>query len=835
MPGEADLYHDIVAVEQEALAAHEAGQFLLAQRAHGRAITLAKALKRPRLTAALFSRLGETFEADGDIQHAVQAYEQGFARLAEGASPEVPLLQNILREFGLVGKGFDETDILAMPVPDLYHPSTAHNLETAEADPLLAVKLLVNIGNAYLRQPQEAPALSRYEQALRMPEILAAPELRAHVLMHIGFIRRRSGDIDAAEEYLEQALGLLKSHAPAVEQRRVLAVLAGVYRDRGLTDRALKTYQQALDLYEQVEDALGQGRTLSGVAALFLEQSKFAEALVHYQQAVELADKVNDSETLWQACWGLGCCAQANGDLASAEAAFRRSLSIVGERQSVLRTDEGKVTFLDSVQDIYDRLILVCLDAGKMEDAWRAAEAARGQAIGDLLAARRENQRPAASIRDSRRRPFADRQRMMVQMAPAMPLEDELWDGGDSVVQAAPGMPQAAVAMPVELAVGLPAEGAGSTLPAALPQLWRLVFHVLPDRTAIFVVTPGGQVSGSTSSLGRDALVERIKELRHALQVDVQLRGMSLAREGQVVDASASAGGPAGEPYALLENLYAQLVAPVEQALPQAGEPLVVEPHGALWLLPFAALRSAQGVWLADRWPILLAPSAEVLDGIRQEADYGNPGNLRALIVGNPTMPQVPDVNGEPVELSVLPGAEAEAKAVAAMFPAERSVLLLGSDATRSEVEQKMPQFGIVHLATHGLADADNPYESFVALGDLGAESGLLKAAQVARMRLPADLVCLSACQTGLGRISGEGMLGLSRAFLTAGARAVLVSLWSVNDAATAELIRVFYQGYLAVDDKALALQQAMRALRTQPEYEHPRYWAPFVLVGSEA
>jgi CHAT domain-containing protein len=174
-----------------------------------------------------------------------------------------------------------------------------------------------------------------------------------------------------------------------------------------------------------------------------------------------------------------------------------------------------------------------------------------------------------------------------------------------------------------------------------------------------------------------------------------------------------------------------------------------------------------------------------------------------------------------------------------------------------------MPRHGIVHLATHGIAYPGAPLASFVALGApqkkdmdtllqrtggpssvqrflemlrvLGGDDGLLTAQQVVYMPLPADLVSLSACQTGLGRVSGEGMIGLSRAFLVAGARSVLVSQWSVSDEATAALMAAFYRGYLEWDNKALALQRAMQALRANPAYANPRYWAPFVIVGAEA
>ncbi len=180
-------------------------------------------------------------------------------------------------------------------------------------------------------------------------------------------------------------------------------------------------------------------------------------------------------------------------------------------------------------------------------------------------------------------------------------------------------------------------------------------------------------------------------------------------------------------------------------------------------------------------------------------------------------------------------------------------------------VVARMPRHGIVHLATHGIAFAEHLLKSFIALGvpdaqelvcfrerqqqallawpevkqflgfDVSpAQLGLLTAEEILYLPLPADLVTLSACQTGLGRISGDGMIGLSRSFLVAGARAVLVSLWSVSDAATAELMAQFYRAYRDLDD-TIALQRAMAAVRGKSEYAHPHYWAPFLVVDAEA
>jgi CHAT domain-containing protein len=185
------------------------------------------------------------------------------------------------------------------------------------------------------------------------------------------------------------------------------------------------------------------------------------------------------------------------------------------------------------------------------------------------------------------------------------------------------------------------------------------------------------------------------------------------------------------------------------------------------------------------------------------------------------------------IELEPLPGAETEARAIADMFPG-RCTLLLGAEADRDTVVTLAGQHGILHLATHGIAYAGDPLASFVALAEAEPGEGLLTARDVLDLSLPADLVVLSACQTALGHVSGDGMIGLSRAFLVAGARAVLVSQWSVSDKATVALMEKFYRAYLQEDNKASALQQAMRALRSMSEYAHPRYWAPFCVVGAE-
>ena len=210
-----------------------------------------------------------------------------------------------------------------------------------------------------------------------------------------------------------------------------------------------------------------------------------------------------------------------------------------------------------------------------------------------------------------------------------------------------------------------------------------------------------------------------------------------------------------------------------------------------------------------------------------------------AVVVGNPLMPTVTSAAGDTVTLAPLPGAEHEAAWVAQRLG---STPLTGPAASERVIWARLGAAPLVHLATHGYAYATEALarQSFVALAPGGGEDGLLTVGELlddTRLRLSADLVVLSACQSGLGDLKqAEGTVGLQRAFLAKGARSVLVSLWSVWDAATAALMKGFYTHWLAdrdQPDKAPVLRRAQAELRARPQFRAARDWAAFQLVGA--
>jgi CHAT domain-containing protein len=212
-----------------------------------------------------------------------------------------------------------------------------------------------------------------------------------------------------------------------------------------------------------------------------------------------------------------------------------------------------------------------------------------------------------------------------------------------------------------------------------------------------------------------------------------------------------------------------------------------------------------------------------------------------ALVVGNPD--PMPAYGFPPVTLSSLPGAAQEATTIATLLDTEA---LIGAQATKSAVLQRMAQAPIIHLATHGLLNGaaidtnarpgDQPtlefrrLEGSLALAPEPSNDGFLTAEEIQNLRLTADLVVLSACDTGRGIVRGNGVMGLSSAFLQAGVPSVVVSLWQVPDEATAQLMERFYQALQDNPDKAAALRQAM--IQSIGEFPHPRDWSAFLLIG---
>jgi hypothetical protein len=271
----------------------------------------------------------------------------------------------------------------------------------------------------------------------------------------------------------------------------------------------------------------------------------------------------------------------------------------------------------------------------------------------------------------------------------------------------------------------------------------------------------------------------------------------------------------------------------------RTGQVMVI-PHRSIALVPFTALPSLRRVPIGTVLAFYYVPSLTVLEviGQRPPNPFRTDGSVgSAVVVGNPTMPQVQTPRGR-IALDPLPGSEREARWVAQRLGTRA---LLGDSATETRVWSAMRSASIIHLATHGFAFTERSWEgyAFVALARDQANDGLLRVRELeARPNaLRAELVVISACESGLGATrQSEGILGLPRAFLLAGARNVLATLWSVDDDATEFLMRRFYTHFFDPSTNvslSVALWKAQNDLRADPRFSHPRFWAAFQLIGS--
>jgi len=349
-------------------------------------------------------------------------------------------------------------------------------------------------------------------------------------------------------------------------------------------------------------------------------------------------------------------------------------------------------------------------------------------------------------------------------------------------------------------------------------------YLITDQRLMIWVVSPEGKIQVESVPVAREQVEKAVHDL---------LALNSAQAAGAVADRRQERGleripvaGQEGRQREILRQLYDLLIAPIAKHLPQPASPapaITFVPQGQLFLVPFPALLDAQNRAFIDSFTPSIAPSIGALASVESyPSTRWAAGDV--LVAGNPALPP------SYASLPSLTGAEREARAVAARF---HTAPLLGAAATREAALAAMPRSRLIHLASHGLLEYGDEDEIPGALVFAARQGdGLLTAREIAGLHLRSELVVLSACDSGAGRITGDGVVGLARSFLVAGAKGVVVSLWQANDEATEQLMAAFYDHLERTGDRAGALREAM--LATRKSFPEPGKWAGFTFIGIE-
>jgi CHAT domain-containing protein len=499
--------------------------------------------------------------------------------------------------------------------------------------------------------------------------------------------------------------------------------------------------------------------------------------------AILAAPEVRNMGSLyWSALYERSQIAMKDGRREDAIRLRRQATDAIEQVRGSISFEAGKIGFAANTESVYALLVNLLADSGDWTGAFLVTERAKARALVDLL----------AQVRDLPPPPLAAANVRSLLSAASLDARDAGFSAG--VRGAAPE--QAAATARSEL--GAVAPEAASLVSVQTVPLDAMAARLQPNETLLAYFRAGDRLYGFVLAgsvvrgyrLDASGLNDQVLAFLQAIQRD----------DGTAAD--------------LGRALYGRLIRPLERDI--RGDTLTIAPHGVLHYVPFAALTDGQH-YLIDRYGVRIMPSASALVYLRTDKPVKS-GEVLAL--GNPDL-------GDP--RYDLPGAQQEALSVAHMFPNSR--VLLRAEASKTAVKQMGAGFEILHFASHGVFEPDAPLYSGLLLAKGEEPDGRLTVSDLYKMRLDADLVTLSACETALGRVAnGDDVVGLTRGFFYAGARTIVASLWEIADMPTEKLILAFYRD-LSSMDKREALRRAQ--IETRNAYPAPKYWAAFELTGS--
>ena len=518
-----------------------------------------------------------------------------------------------------------------------------------------------------------------------------------------------------------------------------------------------------------------------------LESGQIDEARRGFDRLLEIRQVRENGEIYWLLLADRGRIADGEGQTGEALRHYREAIEQVEQQRASINTEASKIGFVGDKQALYSRAVEAARKLGQEQVAFEFIERAKSRALVDLLAARDSMPLAAAKSSDSRQKLeklLAARQEASLQHPVDMAQE------GSSKTRQQSGQESRELQQrDPQLASLITVNALSSNEIRELLQADEVLLEYfgLGEALYLFVLDRQGQALIRLEGGSPEAA---IREFRRQIQE-------------QLPEARATA-----------QQLYRQLLAPAAQRIGTRN--LLIVPHGPLHYLPFAALHDGNESLIGKR-SLRFLPSSSLQKYLRPS---GRAPLDNLLIYGNP------DLGDSRLD---LPSAEDEAKSLASLLPKAR--LLTRKQATETAFKQQAGQFGHLHIASHGQFKADNALESRLLLAKDESNDGSLTVAELYETRLNADLVTLSACETGLGkRLSGDDLIGLTRGFLYAGASNIVASLWEVDDEATSLLMKDFYQRMRQGASKREALRQAQLGLqKTHPD---PFYWAAFYLTG---
>jgi CHAT domain-containing protein len=870
----------------------ETGQLNRALECYNQALALAREMKNQAGEGSLLTNIAIVYTNKGDLQKALEYCQQALP--LHRAVGNLEYEANTLQEMGLIYSQLGRTEEamkLFREVLPIYKKTGNKRYEAGllmnmgiicsdsgqsqealeylhQALPLFQeagdqkneASVNNSLGNLYDRIHQPENALKFYARALELYQTAGDRGGEADAYVSLGNCYSELKENAKALELFQKALPMQKAAGKKLLVAAILVDQGIVYQSMGRPARALELYRQALPELQKMGNRHDAAATMTNMGTAYEALGQPDRAMEIYRKALPLHKAAGDLQYTSNTLNNMALIAEQKGQTREAEQYFQECLKIKeGIRTGLARRSEAKSSYLESQIATYQEYIHFLLKLHSLPSAFVWTQKVKARSLLDLIQAGRGNIRQGVSGEDITKeqalRQKADRLNQQVT-AEALKLTPD----SDRLVMLRRQLAEAERELQLfsdrlySLYPGLAGKRAAETI--SLADAARF----LPSDTALleYVVLDVGGKNKIDSTVLLCVTIESGKPL---------LRAYVLGRNNQELaertdDFRSACADPGKSMELKAQELYRLLIGPAAAQL-TGKKRLVICPDSYLWEMPFQALLIAPGRgaagsgalhFLAEHFEISYSysatavktalaasglahrpvPSGTIL--VMANPDFGEADRIKATPDDTNSRPLLADSRGitRAGAIRPLPGTQIEADAIRSDFP--DAVIKTGMDAQAETARNEMSKYRYLHFATHGLFNGSSPLFSSIVLAQPpkdSKETGFLTAREIFDMNLAAEMVTLSACDTGRGgNQKGEGMIGLTWALFVAGAPTTVVSQWSVNDTSTAELMKRFYAGLKAHKAKGRALREASLGLMRDGKHAHPYYWAPFVLMG---
>ncbi len=679
-------------------------------------------------------------------------------------------------------------------------------------------------------------AVDFLEQALALWRQQGRTREEADSLILLGWAHYRAGEMNRALRTLRRALRLSEAWAYKPGAAAVLDRMGSVYRAMGRLDEAQQAFERSLHLSVASQNLRNRSQTLGNLGHTLIAGGEFEDGEARLEQSLEELRPLGDRDAMADVLIGLAEAERSAGELDAALGHYRRAMALLDSLHLSARQQGGRLAANSIWQGYYEDYVDLLVEKAEVDrpellvEAVEVSELNRARALYEIL------READLDIRSEAAPELLGREKELILAL------DALWDGD--------GKQEPDKRLRQRRALSLSLETVREEIRRSNPRFLALrrdrapslaeIQAFLDDRTRILSLALGDRRS-FLFEIGAEQVKHYVLPPRSSLERLARATYAGLLRRRDLGARQAERMA-----LALSRDLFNQL-GPLDDV-----DRLVVVPDGGLAYLPFAALprpSEPDALWI-DTHEVVQLPSAAIIPNLVRRASRRRRPEKSVAVLAGPVfspldlrlkdrgarLPSPPQGSGG---LGPIPFATVEAAAILKLFPADQRYAALGFDARLQFFHGgQLADFSILHIATHAVIDEEYPGRSYLLLSRFDRDGrrlrGELRLTELYTLHMPADLVVLSACRTALGKpTDGDGLVGLTHGFLYAGASRLLVSLWDVDDQATAELMARFHRELRESSvPPGEALRRAQLNLRRDPQYALPYYWAGFVLQG---